>query len=150
KSIRHHLPRSVNMVLGAPGQGARTMRRQSRTAQVVVVTRYVGRKRAHYAYAIGRKTVGNGQPKRSCYRLIDRRVATMTFLRVASALVVSLAMSIGAGAVHRQDRPPLNGYVIEITFKDNNSMHSPVFGQEFRGKTDFTISPRRILKRADK
>jgi hypothetical protein len=74
----------------------------------------------------------------------------MTFLRLLLALTSLYTMFICASDAQAQERLPLNGYAIEITYKDGKSSHSPMFGQELRGNTGFTLSPWNIIKRANK
>jgi hypothetical protein len=77
----------------------------------------------------------------------------MTFLSPALALIASYTMFISAYNFQTKERLPLNGYAIQITYKDGKDgsfTHSYLTGQELKGKTSFTLPPWRIIKRADK
>lgn len=74
----------------------------------------------------------------------------MTFLGPALALIASYAMFTCAYNFQTKERLPLNGYAIQITYKDGLFHHSYMTGHEMKGKTDFTLPPWRIIKRANK
>jgi hypothetical protein len=74
----------------------------------------------------------------------------MTFLGPALALIASYTMFLCAYNYQTKESLPLNGYAIQITYKDELFQHSFLTGQELKGSTNFTLSPRRIIKRANK
>lgn len=74
----------------------------------------------------------------------------MTLLRLVLTLIASYTMHICVNATQTQESRPLIGYAIQVIFVDNVSLHSPMSGPELKGRTDFTLAPWRLIKRAEK
>jgi len=71
-------------------------------------------------------------------------------LRMILALMISCSTLTAAGAALSQERSPLNGYAIQIIYKDVPMSQHAMTGPELKGKTGFTLPPEMILKRGGK
>lgn len=73
----------------------------------------------------------------------------MTSLAMMLTLALSWALSAPARAALPQERPPLNGYAIQVAYGGGPPGLSPMSGPELKGRFGFSIPPEMIVKRAD-